>query len=76
VVLRLDAIAFQPGTALELLLTDFRDVRRPNDITIGPDLGGTWHQASNVRGDRRRRAFMLTTLPADVLVDSDARPLA
>jgi hypothetical protein len=45
VVLRLDAIAFQPGTALELLLTDFRDVRRPNDIPIGPDLGGTWHQA-------------------------------
>jgi hypothetical protein len=49
-VLRLDAIAFQPGTALELLLTDFRDVRQPNDITIGPDLGGTWHQALNFTG--------------------------
>jgi hypothetical protein len=33
-VFGLDAIAFQPGTALELSLTDFRDVRRPNGINI------------------------------------------
>ena len=31
-------------------LTDFRDVRRPNDINIGPDLGGTTHQALNFTG--------------------------
>jgi hypothetical protein len=28
-------------------LTDFRDVRRPADINIGADLGGTGHQAIN-----------------------------
>ena len=31
--------------------TDFRDVRRPNDIEIGPDLGGTNHQALNFTGN-------------------------
>ena len=31
--------------------TDFRDVRRPNDIDIGPDLGGTNHQALNFTGN-------------------------
>ena len=31
-------------------LTDFRDVRRPNDIAIGPDLGGTGQQALNFTG--------------------------
>jgi hypothetical protein len=46
-VVRLDAIAFQPLTAIEPPLTDFRDVRRPNDITVGPALGGTAHQALN-----------------------------
>ena len=38
------ALEFEPP------LTDFRDVRRPNDITIGPDLGGTGHQALNFTG--------------------------
>jgi hypothetical protein len=42
----LDAIAFQPA----IPLTDFRDVRRPNDINIGSDLGGTGHQALNFTG--------------------------
>jgi hypothetical protein len=50
-VFGLDAIAFQPGTALEPSLTDFRDVRRPNDINIGLDLGGTVHQALNFTGN-------------------------
>jgi len=50
-VFGLDAIAFQPGTALEPPLTDFRDVRRPNDINIGLDLGGTGHQALNFTGN-------------------------
>jgi glucose/arabinose dehydrogenase len=31
-------------------LTDFRDVRRPADINLGPDLGGTGHQAINFTG--------------------------
>jgi hypothetical protein len=33
-----------------LPLGDFRDVRRPGDINIGPDLGGTGHQAINFTG--------------------------
>jgi hypothetical protein len=39
------ALEFEPP------LTDFRDVRRPNDITIEPDLGGTGHQALNFTGN-------------------------
>jgi hypothetical protein len=48
-VSRLDAIVFQP--TIEPPLTDFRDVRRPNGITIGLDLGGTNHQALNFTGN-------------------------
>jgi hypothetical protein len=29
---------------------DFRDVRRPADINVGPDLGGTGHTAFNLTG--------------------------
>ena len=47
---RLDAIAFhQPPTAI-VPLTDFRDVRRPDNIAIGSDLGGTGHDALNFKG--------------------------
>ena len=35
---------------IEASLTDFRDVTRLNDIEIGPDLGGTGHQALNFTG--------------------------
>jgi hypothetical protein len=31
-------------------LTDFRDVRRPGDINVGSDLGGTGHTAINFTG--------------------------
>jgi len=49
------ATAGSPGTieasAIPCVpLTDFRDVRRPNEVTIGPDLGGTGHQALNFKG--------------------------
>jgi hypothetical protein len=58
-VFGLDAIAFQPATALEPPLTDFRDVRRPNDINVGLDLGGTGHQALNFTGNAgARRRYM------------------
>jgi hypothetical protein len=50
-VTQLDAIAFQPQATIEPPLTDFRDVRRPNDINIGPDLGGTNHSALNFTGN-------------------------
>jgi len=50
-VFGLDAIAFQPATALEPSLTDFRDVRRPSDISIGLDVGGTGQQALNFIGN-------------------------
>ena len=50
-VFRLDAIAFQPSDRIEPPLTDFRDVRRPNGINIGPDLGGTGQQALNFTGN-------------------------
>ena len=43
----LDALAFQ---TIGPPLTAFRDGRRPNDIKIGPDLGGTTHQALNFTG--------------------------
>ena len=36
---------------MHLALTDFREVRRPNQINIGPDLGGTNHQALNFTGN-------------------------
>jgi hypothetical protein len=49
-VSRLDAIDFHPTSIIEPPLTDFRDVRRPNDINIGTDLGGTGHQALNFTG--------------------------
>jgi hypothetical protein len=39
------------SNSIEPPLTDFRDGRRPNDINIGPDLGGTRHQALNFTGN-------------------------
>jgi len=36
--------------SLVVPLTDFRDVRRPNDIAIGPDLGRTGQQVLNFTG--------------------------
>ena len=52
-VFQLDAIAFerQFEPPIEPPLTDFRDVRRPNGINIGLDLGGTGHQALNFTGN-------------------------
>jgi hypothetical protein len=39
-----------PGGVVVPPLTDFRDVRRPGDINVGPDLGGTGHAAINFTG--------------------------
>ena len=40
----------EPACPIVPALTDFRDVRRPNDINVGPDLGGTGHTAVNFTG--------------------------
>ena len=48
----LDALAFQ---TIGPPLTAFRDGRRPNDIKIGPDLGGTTHQALELHRHHRHR---------------------
>lgn len=39
-----------PASAVLPPLTDFRDVRRPADINLGSDLGGTGHTAVNFTG--------------------------
>jgi len=37
-------------TSFSPVPADFRDVRRPADIAVGPDLGGTGHSAINLTG--------------------------
>ncbi|HSE62223.1 MAG TPA: PQQ-binding-like beta-propeller repeat protein [Thermoanaerobaculia bacterium] len=39
-----------PSSVVVPALTDFRDVRRPGDISVGSDLGGTGHPAINFTG--------------------------
>ena len=59
-VARLPRVSAFP--ARSTALTDFRDVRRPNNINAGPDLGGTGHTAINFTGSTGAAGDTWTTV--------------
>jgi hypothetical protein len=63
-----------PSSVVLPALTDFRDVRRPGDISVGSDLGGTGHTAINFTGSTGSAGdawiTVYDTVPATLAEDS------